>query len=274
MPEYRVVLPADVQPQRRAVGAEVAGGILRNRKRFVAFRPQVVAGHPKAVMLAVHGPVKKPVLAGAHTGVNEHFPAGIVAGGAFRAHFQHKIRRLAHLPHPVAAVIVDDAVVHIERHIAVRGHIAPGVALLVVNDRVAAHIRAGAVVVKAVQLVAGGADVAVLVFRVGHRFTIRFGVENAVFVVKMRPARVNGRRRLDNLLGSHIARLLCASCTPPLHRAGRAMSSVANARRIRYSGRIARRRDATPRETTAEETGTPRTPPILAPNAPNLRLAK
>ena len=203
-------------------------------------------------MLAVHGPVKKPVLAGAHAGVDEHFPAGIVAGGAFRGHFQHKIRRLAHLPHPVAAVIVDDAVVHIERHIAVRGHIAPGVALLVVNDRVAAHIRAGAVVIKAVQLVAGGADVAVLVFRVGHRFTVRFGVENAVFVVKMRPARVNGRRHLDNLLGSHFARLLCASCTPPLHRAGRAMSSVANARRIRYSGRIAyygritRRRDTTP----------------------------
>ena len=53
------------------------------------------------------------------------------------------------------------------------------------------------------------------------------------------------------------------------------MSSVANARRIRYYGRIAyygritRRRDTTPRET-----GTPRTPLILAPNAPNLRLAK
>ena len=53
------------------------------------------------------------------------------------------------------------------------------------------------------------------------------------------------------------------------------MSSVANARRIRYSGRIAYYgRIARRRDTTPEETGTPRTPPILAPNAPNLRLAK
>ena len=183
MEAQAAIVPVEVQAQGGAVTAHPAVGEGFQGDGDIAVALQEEENQRRAVKAAVRGGVVEPVFQDAQGGVEQGFLAQILFGGAYGGDFQDEVRGLADVPSPVGVVGQHGVAPDAEGDVAVGGDEAAGVALLVVEECVAADQH----IVELFQVGAqDGGDLVkqgFLVESVRQGFTVRVGVVDAVVVV-------------------------------------------------------------------------------------------
>ena len=133
-----VIIPAQTQPQHRAVALQDAVRRRGQRDRLIPPGHQPVAGQLRPVILTILR-IEAPVFRHADAGIEVSLPAHVLWPGARRADLQHPIRRLAHFPGQVELALPDGLSIHAEGQVHVRGDADIEVGGVVADDRVAAE---------------------------------------------------------------------------------------------------------------------------------------
>ena len=164
-----------------------AFGVWNNVKSTVLAPFQILPYQRLAVEVATAA-VKPPVFAEADLRVQDSLLRNVSAGGALRGDFQHEIGRLANLPHKISVAVIhgrEPLGGHAQGHMQIRRYESPGIALLVVDERVAAHLYVRAIPEVLAHRAHDFGEIGFLVTSVGQGFVIRVRV---VYIVGKTPA--------------------------------------------------------------------------------------